>query len=204
MKIQTLFYLIFIYCSFSCISKPERIASGNSEFEIKLSKFQNDSIKGTKWLTKIYDSINEPDLKLLEFECFRFNFLDSFGKNQLFRIEHINDNYTRMIVKSYDKENNYENEIYSLTSETTIELSTEQYDEFKKEVDGSYFWTLNMIEYPKRMFLDGYSYLLEGYDPNEQRYHIVVRTVPYEGSFKSACDKLMEFYDKEKQNNNQT
>jgi len=198
MKNFNTFYLVIIFLFFSCNSKSDSSISNGSEAEIHLSEFHQDSLKGMRWINKIYDSINEPKLYSLDHESYRFNYLDSFGKNILFRVESYNERDIRLIIKLYDKERNYEDEIYSLTSESIIELTKEQYHEFKDLIDGSYFWSMKMFEKPMPQYLDGYGYLLEGFKPKngseKDRYHIVTRTVPHDGSFRRACEKLMEFY----------
>ena len=88
-------------------------------------------------------------------------------------------------------------------SEETFDISLEQYEEFEKLIDGAYFWSLKMIE-GKPSYLDGYGYVLEGFKSkstrSKQKFHIVAREVPHQGSFRQACDKLMEFYNDSKKN----
>ncbi|MBR9847066.1 MAG: hypothetical protein GYB35_13610 [Algicola sp.] len=188
-------YLIIFILLIGCMSKTEKHDSINSKSEITQSKFQKDSTEIIQWLSKFHDSMNEPDLTDLDYECFRFNFLDSFGKNKLFRIEKLSQIKFKLVVKLYNT-----TEMKNSVIEETISISEEQYNEFKKHINGSYFWSLEMLDYPGQ-YLDGYAYLLEGYEPNslkkKERHHIVAREVPYSGSFKKACEKLMEFYNQE-------
>jgi len=208
MKNHLIYILIVFVFLFGCNSQSENSVIDNFQNEHHLTEFEKDSIEGIKWLNKIHDSIGEPNLNHLDYECYRFNYFNSFGKNKLFRIEHFGNNHNRMIIKFYaqdkyyDKENdNYDYDNYILTSEKIIDITLEQYNEFKKLIDGSYFWSLKMMESPQPQYLDGYTYLLEGFEPKssskKQRYNIVARAVPHEGSFRKACEKLMEFYNQE-------
>jgi hypothetical protein len=192
MRNLEILYLIIFVLLIGCNSKSEKTESTNSESEITLSEFQKDSTEIIQWVSKFHDSLKEPKLTDSDYECYRFDFLDSFGKNRLFRIEKLSQDHFRLIVKSYNA-----NEIKNSVSEKTIAISKEQYSEFKKHINGSYFWNLGMIAYPTGQYLDGYGFLLEGYEPKskekKERHHIVAREVPYDGSFRKACYKLMEF-----------
>lgn len=183
-------YIITFTLLIGCNS--EKNDSINSESEITLSKFQKDSTKIIQWVSKIHDSLAEPKLTDLDYECYRFDFLDSFGKNRLFRIEKFSRNDFRLVIKSYNTD-----QIKNSVSEEIIQISKGQYKEFKKHINGSYFWSLKMLTYPTGQYLDGHAFLLEGYEPKssekKERHNIVAREVPYDGSFKKACLKLMEF-----------
>ncbi|MEX0287719.1 MAG: hypothetical protein AB3N14_01275 [Flavobacteriaceae bacterium] len=185
--------------STSCTSKSKKSPAAEA---IPMTQFARDSVKVVASLSKIYKSISEPDLTQFMFESYRFNYLDSFGNHRLFRIEHHNDRDIRLIVKYYDQDGSYESETYSVKSEHVIQLKSEQYNQFIKLLKGAYFWDLQMLETLQPMYLDGYGYLLEGFEPNrpKQNYHIVGRSVPHDGSFAQACEKLAEFYDEEKSN----
>lgn len=189
-KLQV-FYLIIFVLLIGCNSKSEKTEFIKSKSVKTLSKLQKDSTKFIQYVSKFHDSLNEPKITDLGYECYRFDFLDSFGKNRLFRIKKSNKDDFSLVVKSYNIK-----EIRNSVTEKVIPISNEQYNEFKKHINGSYFWNLKMIDYPTGQYLDGYAFLLEGYQPkssyNEEKHHFVVREVPYNGSFKKACLKLVE------------
>lgn len=199
-RINFLTFFIIILCFLNCISKAENLDNDKSEFKVDLSEDEKFSTEFIQALKVINDSINEPELKDLDYESYRFTYVDSFRKHKLFRVNYYGDYYTELVVKLFESESDYKTHV--LKSEIKIDLSKEQSKEFKKLIQGSYFWSMETSENPIPMYLDGYTFVLEGFLPknknNNARTHTVFRVVPKEGSFREACEKLIEFYEKSK------
>ena len=75
MKIYPLLFLLIIPLFFGCISKSDSSISFDTDSAIQLTEFQKDSVEGMQWMRKIHDSINEPILNHLDYECYRFSWL---------------------------------------------------------------------------------------------------------------------------------
>jgi hypothetical protein len=181
---------VIMLCSLhsSCNSKSKKNQTSNIEIQ-NLEIPPNDSVLVVNWLEKSHTSIREPKLIDLDFECYRFNYIDSYGNHELYRLNHYSSNNIELIRKTYKETE----KSFVLKSENTIEVSPKQYEEFKSLINGSYFWSLKLFHNSRKKYMDGYVYVLEGYKPNIEdtfEYYIVSREIPEKGSFKQACDKL--------------
>ncbi|MBO6881577.1 hypothetical protein [Winogradskyella sp.] len=202
MKHNIFKFFVLLSITLSCNSNTNNSNLRSIKEKVEVPQLEVDKLNFIKTLGRIHDTINEPTLSDLNYESYRFNYLDAFQRHKLFRINHYGENYNELIVKFYESDGNYENETYSLISEDKIDLNPEQYKEFKSLIKGSYFWSMKESENPIPQYLDGYIFVLEGYSPklehSESRFNRVYRVVPYKGSFRQACEKLMEFYEQSK------
>ncbi|QIE58636.1 hypothetical protein G5B37_03390 [Rasiella rasia] len=204
-KIRIIILSIIVALCFSCNIKSDKKTIPNVIVEKLNSQFVKDSIEGDKFLERIYNSIDEKRLEDYGHDSFRFHHVDAFGNNSIFRVNYFDENDIELVAKFYQADESSEIGKYTLTNESITNLSSEQFIEFQNLVKGAYFWDLKMIEYPAQDYFDGYAYILEQFDyshkPEKSRYHMVARSVPYKGSFRQACEKLVEFYNTEKNRN---
>lgn len=193
--------LIIVFCLLNCNSKSNSVTKVESTEELSFD--EEALIEFNKNLEKIRKQINEPVLDSLDYDSYRLFYLDSFQKHKIFRLNHHNENDNELIVKYFSSQGNDEDETYvAIVSEDKIKLTYEQYLDFQKLIKGSYFWSMNLTENPIPQYLDGYVFILEAIEQksnyHEKRFQKVIRVVPYNGSFRQACEKLMEFYETSK------
>ena len=151
-------------------------------------------------MTDLYLSLKEPILSDLEYECYRLTLHKSFKNSMIFRLDRKGDDYHKLVVKEYktDSKDGDPNKAL-LINEKSFDLTISEFKEFKNLINQSYYWTLKFWD--EQTGFDGNTYVLEALLPwtrnnNKKKYHCVVRWEPYEGSFKQACEYLVEHYNK--------
>lgn len=148
-----------------------------------------DSLQRLRWMKRA-NSFNEKELDNNCVETYRFFWYRSFHPD--------------MIITIYNREEKFTLLIKTITDNKTISshnknLTLQQWQAFKKEIDGAYFWELGPqdLNDSYNIGFDGASWALEGrrgYDNlGNTLYHQVLRLNPKEGNFKNACKKLIEF-----------
>ena len=198
-------YLIILLIIFSSCNLEQRTKSDkdNKKSEIVLTEYQKDSVFKMQNLADIHLALNEPDLNHLEYECYRLTLYKSFENSMVFRVDRKGDDYHKLVVKEFNTKNSDgPSSRATLINEMTFDLTISEFNEFKDLLNQSYYWTLKFWD--ERSGFDGNSYVLEAFVPfsnvtSEKKYHNVARWEPYEGSFKQACEKLIEYYNDELQ-----
>jgi hypothetical protein len=175
-----------------CNLDPKLLKSNDSI----LSKAKKEGV-----FKQFLNQLKEPELETLKQETYRFLTIGSFGDYETYRVNKNGDNYS-ITFKSYYKY--FENpitykqtEIDSLTKESTINISENDWSEIKNILNKLHFWELPVRT--KERYLDGTAYIIEGYsleknNCTERNYHATTRTSPMDSTlYKSLFNKIIKF-----------
>jgi hypothetical protein len=195
-KIFTLLILTFFLLSCQqkkvCNLNPKLLKSNDSI----LSK-----VKKEGFFKQYLNQLKEPELDTYKQETYRFLTIGSFGDYETYRVNK-NGNIYSITFKSFHKY--FENpitykqtEIDSLTKESKINISENDWTEIKENLDKLNFWQLpvNTNEH----YLDGTAYIIEAYNLEknyctERNYHATSRICPKDSSlYKSIFEKIIKF-----------
>lgn len=193
MKYSSLFLLVSILI-INC-SKPKCkceidnfIQTQNDSLLAEIKSDENYKLK------KYWSRFDEPILEEQKFESFRFSITVLLYDYQ--KIYRINKEHDKIVL--YTKEyavpttTGFRND--SLIKEKIKILTNEEWHEIKNSINQNCFWTLP-TDVEKRV-LDGSTWILEGYNPNENNctnlnYHFAYRASPDSSNFKTVSEKIM-------------
>lgn len=153
----------------------------------------------------LYSLIDEPDLSLKideNTEIYRLTLKKSFSLTTIIiRIQNRNDSINlfskRLIISGGNvKAGDTNVTVDSILYEKSKVISMNQWETFMKIINGAYFWDLGNNS--NDICIDGTLCKLEGarnlssLDENASKYHTVYKMCPIDGSFKNACQYLLE------------
>lgn len=160
-------------------------------------------------------SINEPDIKELKTEAYRFFWSRTYKENYLFRIQKSSNGKPMLFSKCILEGASgltviYKGSKVELNKDTVIEqrvqeINEQSLSEFKKILEGSYYWALDNPCPNGDGATDGSSLILESNSYScgnyfELNYHIVSVHNPKNGSFRNAFEFLLALSDLTKNN----
>lgn len=142
-----------------------------------------------------WQHFGEQNLTEQPYESYRFLYSAAFDEyKKIYKITRANSAASltiKTIVYHYDSLDNRSKSV----DEKTRELSAIEWSELKKSIEDVCFW--NMLTYDFRRGLDGDTWLLEGFDPNnnlchDRPYHVALRWSPNSSSqsFIDICNKF--------------
>lgn len=145
---------------------------------------------------RVLDQFNEPDLRDSGGFAYRFYYIDYAGPLiKGVKIYSIYDDSSRYFAtfKYFDIDSAGHQDSLVMKRK---EISESEWEEILVLAYGSYFWSMETYHVEMTGFTDDY-WVLEGRSTskrvtNQRNYHLVVRTTPYDGSFKSTCMKIQE------------
>jgi hypothetical protein len=180
------FIIIFLFIGCSRVTKSDWVNDSQSQVVDTLKSSLDNFTKIKKQLLQIFD---EKELHTQQGEGYRFIYFDpskeKFDGSELYEVQSENGEY-RLKFKKLNNNPNILEQKYILTLNEWLEL--------KKEIDASYFWSLDSI-HPGPTGLSEKLWILEGISSDKiytanKSYHLVLRWNPHDGSFRSACLKF--------------
>lgn len=84
-----------------------------------------------------------------------------------------------------------------MNSERVVRIDKKDWSNFKKLIDEKVVWTTSVL-IDRGGSLDGSTWILEGYQPNQRNcfgkeYHVVSRFSPDSSDFRMICEKILTF-----------
>lgn len=148
------------------------------------------SIQNVYW-----DNYGEPNFNEVEFEFYRLAVTVVFADYmKIYRMEKTDKKYQLTIKEFAVQTTRYRKD--SLMSNYKIPIDKRQWRNLKKVINDNCFWTMYNTE--ERMFLDGNSWQLEGFDPkrnncSSSNYHFAFRVVLDQESYSNITQEFIKY-----------
>lgn len=200
-----LFFISFIISMASCQKKPNTCHCNISEISRNDSILSNPNLK--EELIVHLKSFKQLDLREMSDETYRLWIHDIMTKDTYFYTFTKKSSACEVKIQNYsqtgggwkrgmNRSEYFKNLKNNLNSERVVRIDKKDWSNFKKLIEEKCFWTTSVSI--DRGGLDGSTWILEGYQPNQRNcsgkeYHAVSRFSPDSSDFRMICEKILTF-----------
>jgi hypothetical protein len=148
-------------------------------------------------LVDYWNKFNEPAIHQLQVESYRFSItVLLYDYFKVYRVERRGNDYN-LHIKEYAVSTTAKEREDSLVSNISKKITKSEWTSIDNAFKENCFWTMSTHIKSDDNYLDGSSWLLEGYKSNSvctnNKYHIAGRRSPGSSSFRMICEKFLEF-----------
>ncbi len=147
-------------------------------------------------LSDYNNRFNEPAIHQSQVESYRFSItVLLYDYFKVYRVEKNGNDY-KLHIKEYAVSTTSEQRADSLVSNTSKKITKSEWSSIDNAFKENCFWTMATDIKTDDNYLDGSTWILEGYRQNttctNSKYHLAYRNSPDSSNFRLICEKFIE------------
>lgn len=203
MKLFTILLLTIFSITSCCKSEEPFSCNCDNTYLAHNDSILREIVADTASFNRMHRVFSQPKITRNETETYRLKMMHSFSRyTQFYTLTRKKIGATLEIIQFYDDRNR--KSTIKVDKKYTVPLSEDQWLSIKKTIDTSCYWS-NKAGSGHHDELDGGSWLLEGYDPDQRNcpnrmYHIDICSYYESNNLGDLCRSIRKYAREEKLN----